>query len=413
MYAEIIAVGDEIVSGQTLDTNSQWLSGRLEELGVRVRYHSTVGDEREPCVRVFRQAIERAEIVIATGGLGPTADDLTRQALGEAAGRELVQYPEALEHIRSLFTRRQRPMPPQNEVQSFFPAGSRMIPNSQGTAPGIDLEVPREGRAPCRFFALPGVPAEMQGMWPTVREALRELGAGRRVIVRRKINCFGAGESQIEAMLPDMIRRGRQPAVGITASKTTISLRITAEGASQAECQAAIEPVVATIRQCLGDLVFGEGDEELQHAVVKLLREKNKTLATVEIGTGGMVVELLAAVPEAKEYYLGGVVLSDPQTLKNLLGIDPAKGDTHLGPVEDLIKAAAVTQAKFQADCVLLIGPFPEYRPEASLPVHLVLKFGDEYISNPIPFAGHPDWLKIYVAKQALNLIRLKLLENS
>ena len=145
MYAEIIAIGDEIVSGGHLDTNSQWLSQRLEELGVRVLYHSTVGDEFATCEEVFRRAIERADIVISTGGLGPTADDLTREVLARTAGVELVLYPQALEHIRALFARRKRGMPRQNEIQAMFPAGSRMIDNPHGTAPGIDLEIPRPG----------------------------------------------------------------------------------------------------------------------------------------------------------------------------------------------------------------------------------------------------------------------------
>jgi nicotinamide-nucleotide amidase len=233
MNAEIIAIGDEIVSGLHLDTNSPWLSQRLEELGVRVLYHSTVGDALEPCRDVFRRAIERADIVVSSGGLGPTADDLTRDALAQATGRQLELYPPALEHIRSLFARRKRQMPKQNEVQAMFPAGSRMIANPHGTAPGIDLDVPRapkgtvpfsltqkSGQSPCRFFALPGVPAEMIEMWnATLGPEIGAMAAGRTVIRRRKINCFGAGESQIEAMLPELISRGRTPTVGITARR--------------------------------------------------------------------------------------------------------------------------------------------------------------------------------------------------
>ena len=207
MNAEILAIGDEITGGQLLDTNSQWLSQRLGELGVRVLYHSTVGDELQPCIEVFRRAIQRADIVISTGGLGPTADDLTREALAAATDRPLVIEPEALEHIRQLFARRKREMPQSNELQAFFPEGSRIVPNPNGTVPGIDLDIPRAGRAPCthgrladrdrcRFLALPGVPAEMREMWQGYLLAvLRGMGAGGRVILRRNIKCFGAGES--------------------------------------------------------------------------------------------------------------------------------------------------------------------------------------------------------------------------
>lgn len=142
MHAEILAIGDEITSGQLLDTNSQWLSQRLEELGVPVLYHTTVGDELAPVVAIFQQAIERADLVVATGGLGPTADDLTRQAIAAATACPLLPDAAALEHIRGLFARRQRAMPKQNEIQALFPAGSRIVPNPDGTAPGIDLDVP-------------------------------------------------------------------------------------------------------------------------------------------------------------------------------------------------------------------------------------------------------------------------------
>ncbi len=272
MHAEILAIGDEITSGQLLDTNSQWLSQRLEELGIGVLFHSTVGDELEPCAEAFRGAIDRADLVIATGGLGPTADDLTREALALAAGRPLQLDRDALEQIRAMFARRKRPMPPQNELQAMFPTGSRVVRNPHGTAPGIDLDVPRAGRSASRVFCLPGVPAEMVEMWhDSLAAAIGPLGQGRRIL-RRRINCFGAGESQIESMLPDLIRRGRRPTVGINASQTTIILRIAADGKTEAECAAAIEPTVATIRQCLGSLVFGEENDELQHVVVRLLR---------------------------------------------------------------------------------------------------------------------------------------------
>ncbi len=204
-------------------------------------------------------------------------------------------------------------MPPQNKVQAMFPAGSRVVPNPHGTAPGIDLDVPREGLPACRVFCLPGVPAEMIEMWQgSVAPAIMGLlGPGRRVICRRSIHCFGAGESQIESMLPEMIRRGRQPTVGITASKATITLRIAAEGATEAECLSAIEPDVATIRQCLGTLVFGEGDDQLQDAVVRLLRERGQTLSTAECATAGLLAQWLAGVEGSADVYRGGLVLTD------------------------------------------------------------------------------------------------------
>ena len=358
MNAEILAIGDEITSGQLLDTNSQWLSQRLGEVGVRVLYHSTVGDELQPCIDVFRRAIQRADIVISTGGLGPTADDLTREALAAAADRPLVMVPEALEHIRQLFARRKREMPKSNELQAYFPEGSRVVPNPNGTAPGIELDVPRAGGGGCRFFALPGVPAEMREMWHgTLLAALRGMGAGGRVILRRNIKCFGEGESQIELLMPDLIRRGRIPRVGINASRATIILRIVAEGDSEEHCRAQIEPTVAEIHKHLGKLVYGEGDEELQDVVLRLLHERGQTLASTEIATAGLVAQWLAKAGGGDGYYRGGLVAADEAAMAAIIGFGPgrilARGGRWLSAV------ATACREQFRTDFGLAVGPLP------------------------------------------------------
>jgi nicotinamide-nucleotide amidase len=418
MDAEILAIGDEIASGQLLDTNTQWLSQRLGELGVRVLYHTTVGDELEPCAGVFHRAIARADVVVATGGLGPTADDLTRQAIAQAAGRELLLDPQALEHVRRMFARRRRAMPPQNEQQALIPAGGQMIDNPHGTAPGIYLEVPREGEATgcCHVFALPGVPAEMEQMWhQSVAGKLREMGAGRWIIRHRRIKCFGAGESQIEAMLPDLIRRGRKPTVGINASQTTIILRITAEGASAEECDAAMEPTAAIIRRCLGRLVFGEDDDELQDAVVRLLRRQQKTLATAEWGTAGLIAQWLGGVAEAQRCYRGGVVATGATPLANLLDGEPGFA-AGCSPISTQMAEAMARgcRQRFAADYGLGIARFPEFDPEEDEPkqVSVVLATPRGVEVKEFPLAGHPATLKVFCAKRALNMVRLALLES-
>jgi nicotinamide-nucleotide amidase len=414
LCAEVLAIGDEITSGQALDTNSQWLSRRLEGLGVRVLYHTTVGDELAPMIAVFRQAIERADVVVATGGLGPTADDLTRTALADAAGVQLVLVPEALEHVRRLFARRKREMAPSNELQAWFPAGSRVIPNPEGTAPGIDCELPRPGRAACRFFSLPGVPAEMRQMWDTIETELRSRGAGRHVICRKDIKCFGAGESQLEAMLPDLIRRGRTPTVGINASQATIILRIAAEGSTQEECEAQIESTAAIIHHSLGTLVYGQDADELQDAVVRLLRERKRTLATVEIGTAGLVADLLGGAAGGEGFYRGGLVLRDEAAVAKLLGVEagPLLGEPASGST---VRAMAVACREwFQADYGLAVGPCPKTPADAAQPgsLHLPLAGPAGVETRALPLGLPADLQRIYCAKSAMNLARLTLLKG-
>ncbi len=247
--AEVIAIGDELTSGARLDTNSQWLAQQLLLLGVPVTRHATVGDQQPAIVAALEDACRRADLVVMSGGLGPTADDLTRQALAELAGQPLVQDDQVLADIRQLFARRGRAMPERNVMQAQFPAGSRPLANAHGTAPGMQLRIARGAGGASDVFALPGVPAELQAMWTAqVAPAIAALlGPARPTILQRQLRCFGAGESDIESLLPDLIQRGRDPTVGITASGATITLRITAQGETAEACRAKMGPTVRTI----------------------------------------------------------------------------------------------------------------------------------------------------------------------
>jgi nicotinamide-nucleotide amidase len=416
MHAEVIAIGDEITSGQLLDTNTQWLSLRLEELGIRVLYHTTVGDQLEACAGIFRQSIERSDVVVATGGLGPTADDLTREAIARATGRELAVDPKALEHVRRVFSRYNRPMPPRNESQAVIPKGGRMVPNPHGTAPGIDLQVPRPGQKPSRLFALPGVPAEMKEMWyGTVAGELLKSGGGAAVVRHKRIKCFGAGESTVEAMLPDLVRRGREPRVGINASQTTIILRVTAVAASEEACYAQMAPTLATIRACLGDLIFGEDDDELQDAVVRLLHQRRKTLATAEWGTRGLVAQWLDGAEQADGRFLGGVVACGPTAVTNLLDVDKELLAHHDPTDAEVVRAMAVgCRRRLGSDYALAVGRFPALDPQAPAPspLHVALATPAGVELTPFPYAGHPATLRVFCAKRALNVARLALLKR-
>ena len=422
MPAEIISIGDELTSGQRLDTNSQWLSQRLGELGIRVMYHTTVADDLDANIAVFRAAIGRADIVVATGGLGPTADDLTRDAIAAAAGVDLVEDAGALDHIKSLFARRKREMPERNKLQAQFPRGSQVVPNAEGTAPGIDLTVTRSDSTKSRIFALPGVPAEMFTMWnETVAPAIAAAQPSKRVIRHRRIKCFGVGESDLEAMLPDMIRRKREPVVGITVHGATITLRITASGPDEEACYKAMEPTVAEIRELLGVLVFGEEDEELEHAVVRLLQERGHTLAVAEWATDGLVTEWLAEVASSNTCFRGGVVIHDATSLKSLLHIAVAS-DASSGE-EAASAMARAAQRLTGADFGLGIAAFPTggiALPTAATlasidmtgTLHVALATPDAVRTKAFPIATHPSITKTRSAKQALNMVRLALINS-
>ncbi|MFZ4732806.1 MAG: competence/damage-inducible protein A [Pirellulales bacterium] len=310
MRADVIAIGDELTTGQRLDTNSQWISRELGVLGIAVGCHVTVPDDLDDGIRAVGAAADRADLLVITGGLGPTADDLTRDVLAAVAGTPLEERADALATVESRFARRGVVMPETNRRQALFPRGSRMIPNPEGTAPGLDVDLPTAGRV-CRAFALPGVPAEMRLMWrESVVPALLAATGGSGTMVFRRIKCFGLGESAIEARLPDLVRRGRDPLVGITAHEATITLRIAARGTDEAACRARIAPTEDVIRDCLGSLVFGVEDDEIEDAALAVVAERGGSLATVEWGTCGMVAALASAAARRRGdgVYHGGTV---------------------------------------------------------------------------------------------------------
>lgn len=411
MRAEILAIGDELISGQRLDTNSAWLAQQLAEIGLPVAFHTTVGDQREDLLAALRLASDRSEVVIATGGLGPTADDLTRHVLAELAGVPLVQDEAVLAQIQALFARRQRPMPLANVVQAQFPQGSRPIPNPHGTAPGIDLTLPRGQRCAVRIFALPGVPSEMKEMWAaTVRPELVALLGVRKVIAHFRVKCFGVGESELEAMLPDLIARGHYPLVGITVHQATITLRITAEGEDLPAARAAMQPTLDVIHECLGDLVFGYEDEELEDVVLRMLQVRGQTLAVAEWGSGGLLTHWLTRADAGSGIFRGATVVGGRRALEVAAPEAARVAEDDLACVTKLAEQA---QQHWGADYGLAVGRFP---PEAvaggAASTGLALAYPGGVRTQAASLAGHPHVVPARVAKQALNLLRLHLLRG-
>lgn len=419
MKVELISIGSELTTGRNLDTNSQWLSRQLQAQGFPVRFHTTIADDLEENIAAFRVAAERADLIISTGGLGPTQDDLTREVLAAVGGVELVFHQPSLDAIEALFKRFGREMTERNRVQAYFPSGAEPIPNLVGTAPGIWFEVARSGRSPAVFVALPGVPREMHHLFEkkVMSRLLDHFPNRAGIILERKLNTFGLGEAAVEEKLLDLTKRGHVPEVGITASDATISLRIFGTGKDQAEAEAQIAPVEAIIRERLGTLVFGVGDEELQHAVAALAAQKNKTLAVAESLTGGLVMNRLCHVPGISAQFMGGCVAYANEAKVSQLGV-PADLIAQHGAVSAEVAEAMARGAKerFGTDLAVsttgIAGPGggSDAKPVGLAYIGVAGPLGvTHYKVNAI--TQHRLDIMNRVAKMALNALRLSLLK--
>jgi nicotinamide-nucleotide amidase len=312
--AEILTVGTEILLGDLVDTNSAYLGGRLAALGVSVYRHTTVGDNAARITAALREAASRADLVITTGGLGPTSDDLTNQCLGEAAGREMVEYPEARRHVDEMFRRFGREPTPSNYKQAIFPEGSKLIPNPVGTAMGAMLEL--DGALVATF---PGVPGEMRRMFEDTLESLiRERSEG--AIVSRTLWFTGIGESALAEQVQDLLDAS-DPTVAPLAGQGKVRLRVTSRADTPEEAAKKIAPVANKILTRLGDHYFGEDDETLESALGKLLTDRGVTLALAESCTGGLLAKRLTDGAGASTYFIEGLVTYSNESKERLLGV--------------------------------------------------------------------------------------------
>ena len=325
--AEIITIGTEMLLGDLVDTNTAWLSARLATLGVGVYRHTTVGDNRERIVGVLRDAASRADLVVTTGGLGPTSDDLTNECLAALTGRGMVEYPEARAHVDEMFRKFGREPTSNNYKQALFPEGTELIPNPLGTAMGALLE--EDGTL---FATLPGVPPEMKRMFgETLEPLIRSRSEGS--IISKTLWFAGIGESALAEKVQDFLD-ATDPTVAPLAGQGKVRLRITTRAATQEEAEERIAPVEEEILSRLGDYYFGENEETLEGVVGRLLIEQGATLALAESCTGGLLAKRLTDIAGSSAYFKEGLVTYSNESKERLLGV----------PHEMLLEHGAVSE---------------------------------------------------------------------
>jgi nicotinamide-nucleotide amidase len=409
MTAEILAVGTELLLGDIANTNAQFLSRELAALGIGVYRHTTVGDNPGRITDAYREAFERADLVIATGGLGPTSDDITKDVAAEFLGVPLVLNEESWAAIRERFARMNMPLTDNNKRQAYLPEGCVPLRNDNGSAPGVYYE--RDGKV---LILLPGPPNEMEPMFTTQAVPFLRLMTGG-VFVSRTLKLAGIGESRAAEIIQDIIDKQTNPTVAPYAKTAEVWLRITASAADEAQARALIAPTADAIYERLGEFIFGEDDDSLTSVVAKRLEERGLTIALAESCTGGMVTESLIAVPGISRVLLEGLVTYGNEAKINRLNVPAqliaAHGAVSREAAAAMAEGAARTSgANVGLSTTGIAGPDGGTDEKPVGLVYLGLHIdGRGTVTEKLTLTGNREAIRRRATKAALNLLRKSL----
>ena len=423
MNVELVNTGSELMLGRVLNTHQQWLCRRLADLGHVVTRQVAVADAGKEIQGAVREALDRAELVITTGGLGPTSDDLTRELIAELLGRKLVQNGEVLAHIEAFFAQRNRPRPSMTTVETFVPEGALVFINRFGTAPGLAMTIESESsktaavragqRARNWLVMLPGPPRELRPMFDEYVVPVLKREFLDEIFVCRTIRTTAVGESRVQEMveggLGPLVKRGLE--TGYCARPGSVDVRLTARGV---QAQALVLEGEALVQQVLGANIYGFDDDEIENQVIRMLVEKHKTLALAESCTGGNIAHRLTNVPGASAFFLGGVVSYSNSAKEHFLGVQPETLRTH-GAVSEATarEMASGARLEFGSDLALAVtgiagpGGGTAEKPVGTVFISLATEAGVDVRKFLNPWDR--ETFKQATATQALELLRVKL----
>jgi nicotinamide-nucleotide amidase len=413
MAAEVICVGTELLLGDILNSNSQYLAQELAELGVPHFYQTVVGDNLDRIHQAIEIAANRSSILIFTGGLGPTPDDLTTEAIASYFKIPLVEHPEVIADIQQKFAQSGREMTPSNRKQALQPLGAEVLPNTSGTAPGMIWQ-PRAGLT---IFTFPGVPKEMHRMWQeTAVPFLKTQGYGQNSIYSRSLRFFGVSEAALAEQVNHLFDSAN-PTVAPYAGKGQVRLRISARAASEIEANVLIDPIAREIEQIAGVAYFGTDDDTLASVVGQLLKAKGQTLAVAESCTGGGLGQILTDIPGSSDYFMGGIISYANRIKIDLLGVNADDLAAEGAVSETVAKQMAVgVKARLGTDWgVSITGVAGPGGGTESKPVGLVYigiaapDGGVEGIKYQLGSQRGRETIRYMSACQCLNLLRLRI----
>ena len=403
--AEILCVGTELLLGDIVNTNARELSAALRGLGIGVYWQSVVGDNPDRLRQAVKVARDRANLIITTGGLGPTYDDLTKDVVCEVFGVPLVMHEEEAEKIRAFFAQKDREMPENNLRQAMLPEGCTVFSNGNGTAPGFAFAA--DGAT---VIQLPGPPREMRPMLETgVIPYLR--GSTDEILVSKDIRIFGLGESSVEARLHDYMESLVNPTLAPYAGTAEVRLRATAMAPDEAAAEAMLEPVIARVRAELGDLVYAVDEPKLESVCLRLLKEKGLTFAAAESCTGGLIAKRFTDQSGASSAFMGGVVCYTNYVKHHVLGV-PQETLDEFGAVSAQTAAAMAEGARRVCGSDIAVsvtgcaGPNSDERGTPVGTGFVGFASPEGTIVKPIQMGKDREWARVYAASFAFDLIR-------
>ncbi|MET0565182.1 MAG: competence/damage-inducible protein A [Acidimicrobiia bacterium] len=405
MIVEVIAVGTELLLGQIVNSNTSTMGAALAERGIDAHYQQTVGDNLTRIADAIRVALDRSDAIVMTGGIGPTQDDITREAVCEVTGREMVFSEDYADRLQEWWSRRGREMPPSNLRQAYYPAGAEMLPNPRGTAPGLVLE--HEGKL---IFCVPGVPAEMEHlMFAEVLPRLASASGEEQVIASRVIRTWGRPESEVAELLDDLYTSSVNPSLAFLASNSEIKVRVTAKAETGAEARLLIEPMEMEVRSRLGESVFGSDDETIERVLMQLLSDRGYTVGTAESMTGGMVSARLTDLPGSSAVVKGGLVAYDSELKRRLLGLSDV---TEVVTSDAAVAMARGARTLLDVDVAIAVtgsaGPEPMEKPVGTVIVGVATP--EDVRARELRFSGDRERLRTYGTAAALHLARLAII---
>lgn len=411
MRAEIITVGTEILLGDIVNTNSQYLAKELADLGVEVYYQGTVGDNEERLLKYFEESLNRSDMVITTGGLGPTKDDLTKETAAKFFNQELVLDEKSWNKIEIYFNKLGRVPTENNKKQAYFPKDAIILENNNGTAPGAIL---RKGKK--TIIVLPGPPREMKPMFEeNVKPYLKNLT--NEILVSKTLRFYGIGESSLEEEIIDIIKEQSNPTVAPYAKDTEVTLRITAKATSKEEAINLINPVVHKIQDRVGSYIYSEGDISLEDTVAEILVNKNLTISVAESCTGGMVSSHLINYPGISSVFMEGCVTYSNEAKMKSLGVKKETLDKFGAVSEETAREMAEGIAKRHNTNIGLsttgiAGPEGGSEEKPVGLVYMGIKINNKTIVKKYIFNGDRQQIRYRACKTLLNDLRLELLNT-